>query len=166
MELPLYQVDAFSDKVFGGNPAAVCPLDEWLPDDILQKIAAENNLSETVFFVPKVKNFNIRWFTPTTEVNLCGHATLAASYVIFEKLDFDADTINFTSQSGPLVIKRTEDGFMMDFPAWPFEKTESHEGLNEALGATPVGLYKSQDYIALFDRIEDIKSLTPDMSKL
>lgn len=165
-QLQLYQVDAFTEKTFGGNPAAVCPLDEWLSDDILQNIAAENNLSETAFFVPTEDGYHLRWFTPVDEVDLCGHATLAASYVIFEKLGHDSDMINFETTSGLLSVSKTENGFLLDFPVWTYEKIAFDLNLAEALGAPPIGLYKAEDYVALYDSAADVANLAPDMLKL
>jgi len=114
--IPLYQVDAFADRPFGGNPAAVCPLDEWLPDDVLQAIAQENNLSETAFFVPCDNGFELRWFTPESEVNLCGHATLASAHVVFTKTSFAEPEVRFQTRSGELRVKKTDNGLSMDFP--------------------------------------------------
>jgi len=117
METSLYQIDAFASELFEGNPAAVCPLDEWLPDEIMQSIAAENNLSETAFFVPKGDGFHIRWFTPVSEVDLCGHATLAAAYVLFNILGYKKDKIEFDSKSGMLAVTEDNGWLVMDFPA-------------------------------------------------
>lgn len=117
--LPLYQVDAFTDTLFAGNPAAVCPLSEWLPDDLLQKIAAENNLSETAFFVPKDDEFELRWFTPAVEVDLCGHATLAAAFVLMELLEPAREAVTFRTRSGRLAVTRDGDLFTLDFPPPP-----------------------------------------------
>lgn len=121
MKIPLYQVDAFSDVPFGGNPAAVCPLGEWLPDDLMQAIAAENNLAETAFFVPgnSAGAYDLRWFTPGSEVDLCGHATLASAHVLFQELGTEGDLLTFSSNSGPLRVSRSEEGYTMDFPAVP-----------------------------------------------
>ena len=119
MELILYHIDAFANKAFEGNPAAICPLQTWLPDRVMQSIAEENNLSETAFFISTENGFHIRWFTPTTEVDLCGHATLASAYVLFEILGYDKDEIKFTSKSGLLTVKQKNEWFVMDFPAQP-----------------------------------------------
>lgn len=116
MKLDLYQVDAFTDRPFGGNPAAVCPLEEWLPDDLLQAIAAENNLSETAYFVRKGDVFGLRWFTPAVEVDLCGHATLATAWVIFNECPDAPDLLRFTTRSGELRVSKGSDGLAMDFP--------------------------------------------------
>ena len=117
MNLKIYQVDAFSDQPFGGNPAAVCPLTEWMEDELMQKIALENNLSETAFYIPQNGGYHIRWFTPTNEVNLCGHATLATAHVLYHHLGYTGAQLVFNSRSGPLVVKRLEEGkYSMDFP--------------------------------------------------
>ncbi|WP_457589589.1 PhzF family phenazine biosynthesis protein, partial [Legionella pneumophila] len=120
--LPIYQVDAFASNLFKGNPAAVCPLDKWLSDETMQAIAAENNLSETAFFVREDEGYRLRWFTPNEEVALCGHATLASSYVLFNQLGFSGKEILFHSLSGKLWVKNTEQGLVMDFPALPYEE--------------------------------------------
>jgi PhzF family phenazine biosynthesis protein len=119
MEISLYQIDAFASKLFEGNPAAVCPLDGWLPEKTMQAIAAENNLSETAFFVPRGNGFHIRWFTPKSEVDLCGHATLASAYVLFDFLAYEKDQIEFESKSGVLTVTRDNDWLVMNFPAQP-----------------------------------------------
>ena len=125
--LPIYQVDAFTSKLFGGNPAAVVPLDAWIPDDVMLAIAAENNLSETAFFVPRdCGAYHIRWFTPAVEVPLCGHATLASAWVVFNRLSWSADTVHFHSRSGPLAVTRRAEGWLeLDFPNLPFELTKA-----------------------------------------
>ncbi|KTC96602.1 PhzF family phenazine biosynthesis protein [Legionella erythra] len=120
--LKIYQVDAFASSLFRGNPAAVCPLQAWLPDDILQAIASENNLSETAFFVPAGEGFHLRWFTPNEEIELCGHATLASAHVLFEKMNYKRQTIPFTCLSGELRVERQQEGLVMDFPALPYEE--------------------------------------------
>ena len=119
MRLPLYQIDAFTSAVFGGNPAAVCPLESWLPDAVMQSIAAENNLSETAFFVRTGERYALRWFTPAVEIDLCGHATLASAYLITEILDRDVERVVFDTRSGALTVSRTGDLLALDFPARP-----------------------------------------------
>jgi len=166
MQIDLYQVDAFTDKVFGGNPAAVCPLEAWLPDDILQRIAMENNLSETAFFVPENNGYHLRWFTPTTEVDLCGHATLATAFTLFSHLKFKEKTIQFSSRSGILEVTKTESGFMMDFPIWEYEEIEIDPRITDALGHKPTALFKGYDWIALFDNEETVRTLNPNHTKL
>lgn len=165
-DFDLFQIDAFTNTVFGGNPAAVCPLQEWLSDEIMQAIAAENNLSETAFFIPENDGFHIRWFTPTVEVDLCGHATLATAYVLFEELGYDKDVISLNSRSGILHVTRTPDGLMMDFPVWHYEEIEIPEKLSQALGQPIQSLYKGYDWIALYDDEETVRALSPDMNAL
>jgi predicted PhzF superfamily epimerase YddE/YHI9 len=135
MRLPIYQVDAFADRVFGGNPAAVCPLDAWLPDATMQAIAAENNLAETAFFVPEGSDYALRWFTPTVEVDLCGHATLASAHVVLSLLQPERDRVDFhTVKAGTLTVAKRGDLLVMDFPAWPAAPAEPPPGLIAALG--------------------------------
>lgn len=148
LTIPIYQVDAFSDKLFGGNPAAICPLKEWLPAPQMQKIAAENNLAETAFFIPQGKDFELRWFTPESEVDLCGHATLATAHVLFTQLNFEGDTIHFhTLKAGTLTVSRKDDLYTLDFPSRAPQSCEVPEGLIEALGGIkPVEILRSRDY--------------------
>src|SRR3954466_3567896 len=117
MTYPIYKVDAFTLRLFGGNPAAVCPLNEWFPEETMQKLAAENNLSETAFFVNEGNQYHIRWFTPEFEIDLCGHATLASAYVIFNHLNHPSDTINFTCKSGRLEVRKKDDLIELNFPS-------------------------------------------------
>ena len=138
MKLPLYQVDAFADAPFQGNPAAVCPLGKWLPDELMQAIAEENNLSETAFYVGKDGEYELRWFTPAKEVDLCGHATLAAAHIIFESPEFNGDHILFHSRSGPLKVSRSGKLLELDFPAQPGEPCEAPALLIDGLvGSIP-----------------------------
>lgn len=165
----IYQVDAFASKVFEGNPAAVCPLERWLSDALMQRIAQENNLSETAFFVPSLSDdydFHLRWFTPTEEVDLCGHATLASAFVIFNKLGFSGDMIRFDSASGLLSVARNGNLLTLDFPAWPLEKTGAHPAIETALHITPVEIYKSHDWVVVLDRAEDVRALKPDFAAM
>lgn len=153
MRVPLYQVDAFTDRLFGGNPAAVCPLDSWLPDDLLQQIAAENNLSETAYIVPSDAadhEFDIRWFTPTSEADLCGHATLAAAWVVQEHLGQSPETVRFQSRSGILGVTRDADRLVLDFPAKPAVPTDPVPALAAALGREPEETLKAMDYLTVF----------------
>ncbi|OYU54709.1 MAG: isomerase [Chitinophagaceae bacterium BSSC1] len=169
MEYPIYVVDAFSDQLFGGNPAAVCPLDTWLPDETMQQLAVENNLSETVFFVPQADGFNIRWFTPGTEVKLCGHATLASAHVLFSILNYPSDKIIFYSKSGPLEVFRNEDqSITLNFPSNPPELVEQiPDGLFEGLGIGIVPVYKTSfDYMVVLPNQQAVVDLSPDFSKL
>jgi PhzF family phenazine biosynthesis protein len=166
MEIPLYQIDAFASKLFEGNPAAVCPLDDWLPDNLMQSIAAENNLSETAFFVPKDDGYHIRWFTPAREVDLCGHATLATAYVLFNITGHSGDKVEFDSRSGTLSVTRDGEWLMMDFPAQPPVPCDTPKGIIEAFGKTPVECLKSEDYIVVFEHETDIESANPDFERL
>lgn len=166
MKLPIYQIDAFAKNAFEGNPAAVCPLDEWLPDAIMQSIAEENNLSETAFFVKTDNNYRIRWFTPKSEIDLCGHATLAAAYVLFYHLNFPEDEIEFDSNSGELRVKKQEDMLMMDFPNQEPIPCEIPKAIEEAFSIQPVECLKGEDYLVVFETEADILSATPDLAKL
>ena len=166
MKLKLYQVDAFADQVFKGNPAAVCPLDKWLPDPLLQSIAAENNLSETAFFVETAGGYELRWFTPEVEVNLCGHATLASAHVLFHHLDHDSSEILFQTKSGGLKVWRSDERLMMDFPSNPAEQVDIPEQLVAALGIDPDEVYRSVDYLVIYERRQQIENLDPDFFRL
>ncbi len=165
----LYQVDAFTDHVFGGNPAAVMPLEAWLPDALMQQIAEENNLSETAFFVPVddgEHDYHLRWFTPLDEVDLCGHATLAAAFIIFTKLGFAGDMLRFASRSGTLTVAREGDLFTLDFPAWGYEKIPQHTGLTRALGVVSREIYQSQDWLVVLESKAQLAALAPDFGEL
>jgi PhzF family phenazine biosynthesis protein len=167
MRIPLYQIDAFADGPFTGNPAAVCPLDSWLPDDVMQAIAAENNLSETAFFVPEGEFYRLRWFTPTTEVDLCGHATLASAFVVFRWLSPERASIIFkTEQAGPLTVVRDGDLLALDFPARPPTPCAMSEALVAGLGQRPAALLAARDYLAVYDRADDVAALAPDFAAL
>ncbi|UCH94012.1 MAG: PhzF family phenazine biosynthesis protein [Candidatus Aminicenantes bacterium] len=166
MKIPIFQVDAFTGKLFGGNPAAVCPLEQWLDETAMQNIAAENNLSETAFFVKKGEGFEIRWFTPTVEVDLCGHATLASAHVIFNYFDFKGKVITFQSKSGELRVTQSGDLLTLDFPATKPEPMEIPFQLTEALNAVPRAVYRSRDLLALFEKEEDIVSIRPNFGLL
>jgi PhzF family phenazine biosynthesis protein len=168
MRLPIYQVDAFTDRLFGGNPAAVVPLTEWLPDATMQAIAAENNLSETAFFVPEGDGYALRWFTPALEVDLCGHATLGSAYVIGRFLAPEKRRLSFrTLKAGTLVVTREGDELSMDFPAWPASAADMPAGLGEALGGTPAHYLKGKrDGMAVFAAAADVAALRPDFAAL
>ena len=165
MELPLYQIDAFADGPFTGNPAAVCPLGDWLDDHTLQAIAEENNLSETAFFVGGDGAYDLRWFTPTSEINLCGHATLASSYVIFNHLEPQAGTLTFSTKSGELVVGRDGEKLTMDFPAVPCRPCDVPDGLSEALGAKVLEtLSAGRDILTRLESAAIVRDLDPDMN--
>jgi predicted PhzF superfamily epimerase YddE/YHI9 len=166
VSIPLFLVDAFTDRPFAGNPAAVCPLAAWLPDSVMQSIAAEMNLSETAFVVPISEGWHIRWFTPTLEVDLVGHATLAAAFVIFERLAAGCNEIRFTSRSGPLVVRRDGACLSMDFPARVAVPCPLPAGLVDGLGAAPAEMLAAQHYLAVFEREEDVRALAPNMNRL
>ncbi len=175
MRIILYQVDAFTNKPFGGNPAAVIPLEKWLPDDLMQNLAMENNLSETVFFVPGSpiagnwgEEFEIRWFTPAVEINLCGHATLASAFVLYNFLNFKNPKIVFHSKSGKLEIEKRADLYVMDFPSWkPARIHDYPENLEQALGINEiVGVYKHRDLLVELNKEEDVKNVQPDFTAL
>lgn len=166
MKLSIYQIDAFANRSFEGNPAAICPLQSWLPDDVMQSIAEENNLSETAFFVPTENGYHIRWFTPVAEVDLCGHATLASAYVIFTFLGFTENTISFESKSGVLEVERNEDLLVMDFPSQPPIPCQLPEEIIRAFKNTPIECLKSEDYIVVFRNEEEIASAHPDFVAL
>ena len=165
MQLPLYQVDAFTSRRFAGNPAAVCPLERWLPDDVMLAIAAENNLAETAFFVPRGEDFELRWFTPAVEVDLCGHATLATAHVLMTKLEPQRRRATFHTRSGALVVTRDNDRLTMDFPAQPPRRVEAMPGLAEALGDWPTAVFTALQthVVALFDSAAQVRALKPDL---
>lgn len=168
LTIPIYQVDAFTDKLFGGNPAAVCPLIEWLPAPLMQKIAAENNLAETAFFIRQGNDFELRWFTPESEVDLCGHATLATAHVLFKQLNYASNTIHFhTLKAGTLTVSKENDLYTLNFPSRPPHACEVPVGLIEALGGLePIEILRSRDYFIVYENEDMVKSLKPDFSKL
>ena len=166
MQIPLFQVDAFTSELFGGNPAAVCPLEKWLADDQLQAIAAENNLSETAFFVRQGERYHLRWFTPTMEVDLCGHATLASAFVILKVLDSGADMVTFDTRSGELVVRSDGDMLSMDFPSKPPAPCEPPANLLEALGGHPLEVLKADYYLVVYETEAEVRGLQPDMELL
>ncbi len=165
--LKIYHVNAFASNPFSGNPAAVIPLDFWLSDAIMQQIAAQNNLSETAFFVKTSDGFHIRWFTPNVEVNLCGHATLASAYVIFEILGFQGESIVFESKSGPLYVSRCNQDFYLNFPAVISEEVKNLEGIVDAMNASPVQIFRAgDDVLLIFKNETEVSSLHPDFGLL
>jgi PhzF family phenazine biosynthesis protein len=159
----MIQIDTFTDKVLGGNPAAVCPLEEWLEVRVMQAIAAENNLSETAFFVPADDGYALRWFTPNVEVGLCGHATLAAGEIVLSDLEPGADRAVFQTKSGILTVARDGDNFVMDFPAQPAEPHAAPKNLLAGLGAAPAEVLAGADYIAVYDSAAEVAALSPDL---
>lgn len=162
MRIKMYQVDAFASKVFDGNPAAICLLDRWLDDDVMQSIATRNNLPETAFIVLQNGDYLLRWFTPTMEVDLCGHATLATAYVVFHELQPQADQVTFHTLSGPLIVKRFGHEMQMDFPALSFSRVDVPPILRQGLGVNPVEVYQSTDYMVVVDSVETLKSIKPN----
>ncbi|MEH7346342.1 PhzF family phenazine biosynthesis protein [Bacillus sp. JJ1532] len=166
MRIPIYQVDAFTNEQFKGNPAAVCPLNEWIEDNLMQKIAAENNLSETAFFVKKDDVYELRWFTPIGEIDLCGHATLASAYVICTYLDENLKNVKFHTKSGLLEVSRDGGLFTLSFPSREGEKCDTPEELIKGLGKEPKEVYKARDYLAVFDTEQDILGLELNMDEL
>jgi len=164
--LTQYQVDAFAGKAFEGNPAAVCPLDHWIADNLLQAIAEENNLSETAFFVPAAKRFHLRWFTPVAEVDFCGHATLASAHVLFEHLGYQQPTITFETRSGEMTVARSGEGYVMNFPSRPPTPCVAPPELTAGLGAQPAAVLADADYLAVFENEAVVCSLNPDSNLL
>lgn len=166
MQIPIYQVDAFSSHIFAGNPAAVCPLNQWLPDDTLQAVAAENNLSETAFFVRNGDAYDLRWFTPLVEVDLCGHATLASAWVLFHELHATGNRIAFNTKSGSLTVEKRGELLALNFPARPPAPVQPCPGLVEALGGKPEIILAASDYLVVYPHAADVKTLQPDMAAL
>jgi len=166
MKIPYYHVDAFTSTPFAGNPAGVCVLEAWLPDETMLGIAAENNLSETAFLVEGEGHYDLRWFTPVTEVDLCGHATLASAHVVFTQLGHTSPVVRFESKSGTLRVAREEQILVLDFPARPGERCDAPAALVEGLGREPVETYRARDYMAVFGTQAEIEALAPDMALL
>jgi predicted PhzF superfamily epimerase YddE/YHI9 len=166
MKLPLYQIDAFTSRMFGGNPAAVVILDDWPPDSTLAAIAAENNLAETAFVIPSDDAIRLRWFTPTVEVDLCGHATLAAAHVLFRHYIPSAERLTFSTRSGNLVVTRDGEFLSMDFPSRPGRQVEITDELVSSLGARPLEAYLARDLLTIFDSESAIRDLQPDFPRI
>ncbi len=166
MKLPIYQADAFTDNIFGGNPAAICPLEQWIDESLMQKIAAENNLSETAFFVKRQDSFEIRWFTPETEIDLCGHATLATAHIIYEQLGYKGKMVTFHYGGGTLQVEKEGDLLRMNFPSTPAKPVKLPDLLVKALGKQPAEIYKSRDYLAIFESQHDIEAIKPVFHEL
>lgn len=167
MRTPIFQIDAFTTQRFAGNPAAVMPMDHFLPDAVMQAIAAENNLAETAFLVSEGGDYRLRWFTPKLEVPLCGHATLASAAVVMERLEPGRNSVVFHSASGPLTVKRARAGYVMDFPARPSEKISAPHGLADALGIVPTEVFVNAfNYMAVLESAKILRELDPDMTAL
>lgn len=164
--MKIFQIDVFTNKIFKGNPAAVCPLDHWPDDTILQSVAAENNLSETAFFVRQKDHFELRWFTPVTEVDLCGHATMASAFVIFTELDPSLSKVRFRTKSGELFVTKETDFLKMSLPSIPAAECEAPDLLIEGLGHTPSAIYRASNYLAVYNSEREIKEIRPDFEIL
>lgn len=164
--IPYFEAAAFTSKPFGGNPAGVCLLSTWLPDNVLQNIAAENNLAETAFLVARGDDYDLRWFTPEVEVDLCGHATLASAFILFTEAGFNRDTIRFHSQSGVLSVSRRGDVLELGFPSRPPLPCAVPDALIRGLGKTPAQVLKSRDYLAVFASEAEVRALKPDFELL
>jgi len=165
-KVKLFQIDAFASKAFEGNPAAVCPLKTWLSDATMQAIAVENNLSETAFFVENKGVYDIRWFSPTVEVNLCGHATIASAYVLFEELGFADETIIFQSKSGELTVSKDQDKYVLDFPRQQAKPCSIPEPIQQAFGDAIQACLKAEDYIVVLQSEDDVMHAVPDLNLL
>lgn len=161
-----YVVDAFTDKVFAGNPAAVCVMDAWLPDELMMKITRENNLSETAFAVPEGEGYRLRWFTPGGEIDLCGHATLAAAYVITRFVQPELTTVRFKTLSGTLTVVKGGDLFAMDFPAYELRPVPVTDAMEQAIGARPLEAYMGRDLLCVMDSEETVRGKDPDQTQL
>jgi predicted PhzF superfamily epimerase YddE/YHI9 len=167
MTIPYFEVLAFTHRLFAGNPAGVCILEEWLPDEMLQKIAAENNLAETAFIIDRGNFFDIRWLSPSAEIDLCGHATVASAHVLFEHLGRTGNSLAFQSRSaGELRVDRVGAHLVLDFPSRPAAVSEAPGLLAESLGAQPKDVFKNRDYLAVFDRQEQVAGLVPALAEL
>jgi PhzF family phenazine biosynthesis protein len=164
--IPYFEVHSFTDSIFRGNPAGVCLLEMWLDDDLMAAIAAENNLSETAFVVPRGNRYELRWFTPSVEVDLCGHATLATAYVLYEHLVYEDTAIVFDTKSGELAVWKDEDFFVMDFPSRPATSTDIPDHLADGLLQDVESVFKARDYLVVFDNEKEVRDLRPNFSKL
>jgi PhzF family phenazine biosynthesis protein len=168
MKLKVYQLDAFSDKLFSGNPAGVCPLDEWIPEELMQNIAMENNLAETAFFVKKNERYEIRWFTPAVEVDLCGHATLASAFILFNVEGFKGEEIEFYSErSGRLTVTRNDKNIILNFPADIINRMELTSSFNSCFDVAPIEAYSGKtDYMFVFENEDQIRNLKPNIDRI
>jgi PhzF family phenazine biosynthesis protein len=164
--IPYFEVDAFANQLFRGNPAGICPLQKWLDDALMQNVAGENNLAETAFFVPRGGDYELRWFSPAIEIDLCGHATLASAFVLFSELGYRGDSVRFHSRSGPLTVSRSGDVLTLDFPSRPPGPCSAPKVLIDGLGKTPVEVLKARDYFAIFEKADDVCSLQPNFNLL
>ena len=165
MMIPYFEVAAFTNRPFAGNPAAVCFLERFLPDEQMQAIAAENNLAETAFLVPREGNFDLRWMTPTVEVDLCGHATLASAHVLFQHRGHSSSPIRFQTKSGELTVDRAGERLVLDFPSLPAKSVEVTDEIRVALGAKPAALLRGRDYIAIFGSQKEVADIQPDLPR-
>ena len=166
MNPKIYQIDAFATKLFEGNPAMICPLESWLSDELMQQIAEENNLSETAFFVKEDEVYHLRWFTPTSEVDMCGHATLASAYVLFECMGYEGKEIAFSSKSGILKVWKEENRYVMNFPIQAIEPCDISKQIEDAFGVKPIATFASMDYIVVFENEEDVYLAKPNLTLL
>ncbi len=166
MEYRVYHVDAFTDRLFSGNPACVVPLERWLPDEVQLLIAAENGVAETAFFVETAKGFHLRWFTPDLEMDLCGHATLATAHVIFREFGFKGEELRFGSASGELLVRRSGDSYVLDFPRRPPVPAELPAAIAQSLAVQPIAVFKSRDYLLEYRSEEEILGLRPDRTMM
>jgi len=166
MKLPYFQVDAFANRSFTGNPAGVCPLRDWLPDELLQKIAMENNLSETAFVVKRAEQWDLRWFTPAIEVDLCGHATLATAFVLHLEDPKLENPVRFSSRSGILSVAREKDLFILDFPSRPAQPVPCPDGMIAGLECKPAAVFKARNYLAVYECEEEVRSLKPNFAQI
>lgn len=166
MDLQIFQVDAFTSKPFSGNPAAIVPLESWLSAEAMQSIALENNLSETAFFVKRDRIYELRWFTPTLEIDLCGHATLATAFVIFTILGSDEEVLRFETKSGLLTVGKAGDRLVLDFPSRPAAPCDIPDGLIEAIGKQPKEILRSRDYMMVYETEDEIRAIEPDFAAI
>ncbi len=166
MKIPIFQIDAFTNQLFGGNPAAVCPVEVWPDDATMQAIAAENNISETAFFMEAGDYYDLRWFTPKFEVDLCGHATLATAHLLFNEIEIGGQIVHFETRSGRLSVSRDGDSLVMNFPAQPPEPCEVPEGLVAALGVEPEEILANADYFVVLADEDQVRGLTPDIAAI